>query len=605
MKKNSLTTAIIAGVAGVAGLAGVAHAVNLNPDGIGQVLLYPYYTTNGGNSTLITVVNTADVGKAVKVRFLEALNSKEVLDFNLYLSPYDVWSANITLEGGEPGIWVGDRSCIAPNGVMPDLETGAATFTAFRNYEFQYWRPDALGLGRYHNTLAGVNGYDPITSAMIFAPLATADEQNETRKLQGHIEVLEMGDLGGDPAYYALHVNGTPRDCSYFHQQWTNQRWRADSSSPWEPTWLAETGSTVDNAQNANKGLHDVYPPGSGYLNAAGQAEFRDVGGPGGIFGSAYIVNGAEGTAYSYNAEAINGFYTIGEGTAGEPTDRNLHYAPGTVWPTLYNATNAYDPGTGLYYAVARVFDAAGHPYDLAFQRSNAPEAVSAVLMARYVANEYAIGGVTNASSDWVITFPTKQLHTYRNPEYSTTAAGLRPFSTAQGFAGRNVFAGSWQEVFTMDYWDREEGEPFAAPGALDVSPLPPPGQEVVLGFRQEANVLTFYTKGTDAQSVLAAPPGIYGGGYAVALEEGFRAGWARIGFGDMGNTRQARQYLTSLAVAGLPVNGQPQDFAGRTLNGLPVVGFWAAKHNNAQAAEGVSAFYNIIHRHRVTREIQ
>ena len=38
MKKNSLTTAIIAGVAGVAGLAGVAQAVHLNADGIGPRL---------------------------------------------------------------------------------------------------------------------------------------------------------------------------------------------------------------------------------------------------------------------------------------------------------------------------------------------------------------------------------------------------------------------------------------------------------------------------------------------------------------------------------------------------------------------------------------
>ena len=92
MKKNSLTTAVVAGIAGVAGLANVATAVNLNPDGLGQVLIYPYYTVNAGNSPLLSVVNTTDEVKAVKVRFLEALNSREVLDFNLYLSPFDVWT---------------------------------------------------------------------------------------------------------------------------------------------------------------------------------------------------------------------------------------------------------------------------------------------------------------------------------------------------------------------------------------------------------------------------------------------------------------------------------------------------------------------------------
>mgnify|MGYP006197685173 CR=1 FL=1 len=95
MKKSSLTTAVVAGLAGAAGLVNVSNAVNINPDGLGQVLIYPYYTVNEGNTTLLSVVNTTDSVKAVKVRFLEGLNSREVLDFNLYLSPFDVWAASV------------------------------------------------------------------------------------------------------------------------------------------------------------------------------------------------------------------------------------------------------------------------------------------------------------------------------------------------------------------------------------------------------------------------------------------------------------------------------------------------------------------------------
>ena len=72
MKKNSLTTALLAGLAGAAGLVTTANAVNLNPDGLGQVLIYPFYTVDGGNNTQISVVNTTNRVKAVKVRFLEA-----------------------------------------------------------------------------------------------------------------------------------------------------------------------------------------------------------------------------------------------------------------------------------------------------------------------------------------------------------------------------------------------------------------------------------------------------------------------------------------------------------------------------------------------------
>ena len=83
MNRKNLTAAVLAGLAGVAGIAGTAQAVNLNPDGLGQVLIYPYYTANDGNQTILSVVNTTDQAKAVKVRFLEGFNSREVLDFNL------------------------------------------------------------------------------------------------------------------------------------------------------------------------------------------------------------------------------------------------------------------------------------------------------------------------------------------------------------------------------------------------------------------------------------------------------------------------------------------------------------------------------------------
>src|SRR5690625_7089197 len=115
MKRNSLTTAILAGLTGVAGMAGVANAVNVNPDGLGQDLLYPYYTAREGNDTLISVVNTTDQAKTVKVRFLEALNSQALLDFNLYLSPYDVWTTAVTdLVGDQPGMCTTDNYCKVP-----------------------------------------------------------------------------------------------------------------------------------------------------------------------------------------------------------------------------------------------------------------------------------------------------------------------------------------------------------------------------------------------------------------------------------------------------------------------------------------------------------
>lgn len=106
--KKILPVAVLAALAGANG----AQAVHVNPDGLGQVLLYPFYTVEGGQDTYINLVNTTDATKAVKVRFRESLNSQEVLDFNLYLSPKDHWSAVVTADADGEGAVIRDRKSV-------------------------------------------------------------------------------------------------------------------------------------------------------------------------------------------------------------------------------------------------------------------------------------------------------------------------------------------------------------------------------------------------------------------------------------------------------------------------------------------------------------
>ena len=60
MEKNHLRLAVLAALALQ---PGVGEAVNVSPDGQGQVLLFPYYTVRGGYSTLMSVTNTQDFAK--------------------------------------------------------------------------------------------------------------------------------------------------------------------------------------------------------------------------------------------------------------------------------------------------------------------------------------------------------------------------------------------------------------------------------------------------------------------------------------------------------------------------------------------------------------
>ena len=108
------------------GLAGAAEAVMVNPNGLGQVLVYPYYTVRNGYNvggvsaapfnTLLSIVNTTNSTKAVKVRFREGKASVEVLDFNVFLSPYDVWTAAVEPDGaGGAQIETNDNTCTVPS----------------------------------------------------------------------------------------------------------------------------------------------------------------------------------------------------------------------------------------------------------------------------------------------------------------------------------------------------------------------------------------------------------------------------------------------------------------------------------------------------------
>ena len=159
MNRNSLTTAVVAGIAGVAGFAGLANAVDLNPDGLGQVLIYPYYTVNADQDSLFSVVNTMDVGKAVKVRFLEGYNSREVLDFNLFLSPNDVWTARVSEAGDGAAVFTDDASCTAPS-----IPAGGAPFRT-----------------------AAFDG------SSVFP--ADSGPQDLTRTREGYVEIIEMGEI--------------------------------------------------------------------------------------------------------------------------------------------------------------------------------------------------------------------------------------------------------------------------------------------------------------------------------------------------------------------------------------------------------------------------
>ena len=507
MKKSSLTTAVVAGIVGAAGLVSVSNAVNINPDGLGQALIYPYYTVNKGNSTLVSVVNTTNQTKAVKVRFMEGRNSEEVLDFNLYLSPFDVWTAAVVSDGPEgttpasapaARIFTSDNSCTVP--AIP------AAGETFKN--FQYATGDVKATGPW--------------------------ELSRTR--EGHLEIIEMGVLtaGGTFANAAKHnPQGVPANCAVLDSAW---------SPGGTGTWLTNSSTQIE-------------PP------------------SGGLFGGAEIVNPANGTNISYNADAIEGFFIS--------TTANLHTNPGSVLPSLAQAQTS-DAGD----ATAIVFNN-GTLTQFPFTGTGAGlRAVSAVFMHNEIYNEFASRTSSNLSvqSEWVVTFPTKRLHIRQ------AQPARLPFRTPY-----NIAAGGACEIVQITFWNREESA--VAPGGTGFSP-PPPGQTSAnpqLCF--EAQVVTFNQTNIGDYLTSGNRSGVLGSYYARNIATGNALeGWARIRLGDQDAASFTQNFLPLATPTATAQNTT-------ALVGLPVTGFWAANYAGT-GAPGVLANYSIVHKHRADRLI-
>ncbi len=483
MKRNSLTTSVVAGIAGVAGIASLANAVVLNPDGLGQVLLYPYFTTQAHQQTLISVVNTTSISKAVKVRFLEGHNSREVLDFNLYLSPFDVWTSTVfkksdaSLAGDGAAILTSDQSCTAPTKDQWTGTVGGNPYQEFFNYQYN-----------------GTN--------------ADTGPTGDSRTLEGHLELISMADIvpGSNLDQAVTHVAGVPDDCDY-----------AASIIASDP---------------------DLLPP------------------TGGLFGAGAIVNGAQGTFYTYNADAIDGF-----------TVTALFYGTSSLFPSLAQAN------TSPIDATAYVFNN-GQLITSNYTLANAVDAVSAVFAQNAIFNEYNVDSAAGSNTDWVVTFPTKRF--YVDPAIIGAAnPAIAPFSFrfGQNVTGNGLGLSCTQ--IGISQWDREEGHPTVTVG---FSP-PPPGQPAS-SLCKESNVISFL-------NVSSAPSasGVLGSTLVTNVKPFAKTGWMRLDLDPAGQPHAMRPSVD------LDV-----------YHGLPATGFEAVNYVNGNVTAGVLANYSGLFRHRGSR---
>jgi hypothetical protein len=96
----------------------VFNHVKTAANGKGDLLYYKYYVVaNGGWETKISVTNTnMEASVVAKVVIRSYKNSTELLDFLIYLSPADVWTAKLYWDGTQTKIYSEDSSCLNQDG---------------------------------------------------------------------------------------------------------------------------------------------------------------------------------------------------------------------------------------------------------------------------------------------------------------------------------------------------------------------------------------------------------------------------------------------------------------------------------------------------------
>ncbi|MBU2887586.1 hypothetical protein KO507_17610 [Gilvimarinus agarilyticus] len=431
MKKKLLPLAMLAGLAGA---AGTAQAVHVNSDGLGEALIYPFYTVEEGQNTYVTVVNTTEEYKAVKVRFIEAENSAEVLDFNLYLSPEDVWTGAIVPDGDGTKLITRDNSCTAPYIQRPDEDGEGTDGVSFVDYEFD-----------------GDGGTQTID-----------------RTREGYIEIIEMGVItDGDIQDEIQHdSSGMPGDCDSMRARWLD-------------SGRVSTGGFEEETTGTGEWLADAQ---DGFAQYADLDEGGSTSTLGGLYGYGVIINPAGGTNASYSAVALDEVFgaeaqPLVDGGSASYTSQ--HADPGTV-----------DPSFGDAYELAVVIDGSDATQYVTY---DGWDAVSAVFMHETVSNDFMLDSFVNGDTDWVISMPTKRVYVNNVVDAATGDDGATPWDDT---LPRPPFTSEWDgnacEYVDLSAWDREEAITTLT-GDLDFSPRPPADDSSEeFEICKEVNVLSF-----------------------------------------------------------------------------------------------------------------
>jgi len=464
-KKLSISSAV---AVATASLAGVANSAMTNTDNAGDAAIIPYYNVADGYVTGVHLINTAAGTTAVKIRLRQRSDSEDVLDFNVVLSPHDVWT----------GL------------VKADPTTGAVTMTS-------------------SDTTCTV----PLMTASGLSAGLVADE--------GYIEIFSMGHPVSEAepvAVAATHKAGVPNNCEFVKDNFKRAN---DEGYSWVPTgtpdgvWDTDlTGATGKiGAQTVTSFQATRWVDGTDTLKVSWFIREADAGWEVGN-SAQHIANFLSVPSLSNQSSALTGGFE----TYADPL--------GFDYPNM-NGGSVLVNGSGAAASIVAKTWVAGVDNDTVtgangtyFTASVGQRGALAALntgtdLYRNSASNdwvYKVGDGTEITSDWVVSFPG-QINLCRD----TNDIG---FTNANGVAT----SASKGVTITMTSWDREEATYTITPDDdIVVSPAPPGAIIPTAALDEEVNILRISDDGADSVGAFSNAEA------AVVSANGYESGWARL----------------------------------------------------------------------------
>ena len=483
MKKNVLALSIAAMIGGL-GFAGAASAVVINGTltptaatlgatnanafelsngGVGHNLIVPYFTAQNGNMTVLHLTNT-DVknGKAVKVRFRGAANSDDILDFQVLLSPGDVWTGAVTAGAdGVAQLTTADGTC-----TVPALSKGV---------------PQSFDTRRLQSSLSA------------------ADKAAGTR--EGYVEIFNMADIP-DAAVYGAATNAK----SALFTAIKHVRGVAPCTASVIDTALLETAYTEPTAAAAGFATPTTGLMGDWYIiNVAktttfsgGATALTAVSAPG-VAGRGNFVLFPQLSASVGSPDAFTADPALRTVPANVGTTK---FVGGTVDPLPANYT--LPVVEAAYYDLPDLSTPYLEPLTTPITAAGAAiqaELLTQQLAVKSITNQYANDASITAKTDWVFSMPTRRYSVAMDYRADAPVRVFTPgiLSGRDAFfytgntavdAGKICVNSDGQSFFDREETTKSSGAVFS-PGSVDKT-----------RFCGETSVLSFADAGT---SVLGA----------------------------------------------------------------------------------------------------